>query len=219
MVKVVIDGNIGSGKTTQLNLLEKKGWTVKREPIEKWPLDLFYKDKSRWALLLQLKIFQTLQPIKTKGSVIYERCLLSTRHVFWEHLLQKKLVLPEEDEVHSFVYEKEVWYPDIYIFLSKEPEKALEHIKKRKQTGDSGVSLEYLKDLDRLYKEMIKNVPCKVHVIDAHQTPEEIHSQILSLLSLDGVYVSDSGGTQMQKTGAHKREVLCTSFTNMCNLS
>jgi deoxyadenosine/deoxycytidine kinase len=219
MVKVVIDGNIGSGKTTQLNLLEKKGWMVKREPIEKWPLELFYKDKSRWALLLQLKIFQTLQPIKSKGVVVYERCLLSTRYVFWEYLLQKKLVLPEEDEVHSAVYEKEVWYPDIYIFLSKEPEKALEHIKQRKQTGDSGISLDYLKDLDKLYRNMILKVPCRVHVINAHQTPEEIHKQILSLLIADGVHVTDTGGPQVQKTGAHQRQVLCTPFTNMCNLS
>lgn len=219
MVKVVIDGNIGSGKTTQLNLLEQKGWAVKREPIEQWPLELFYKDKSRWALLLQLAILQTLQPVKTKGAVVYERCLLSTRHVFWEYLLQKKLVLPEEDAVHSMIYEKEVWYPDVYIFLSKEPEKALEHIKKRKQSGDSGVSLEYLKDLDKLYKKMIMTVPCKVHVINAHQEPEEIHQQILSLLKLDGVHVSDSGRSQVQETGSHQRQVLCTSFTNMCRLS
>ena len=92
-MKVVIDGNIGSGKTTQLDLLEKKGWKVRREPIETWPLELFYSDKSRWALVLQLRILQTLRPVDTKDIVVYERCLLSTRHVFWEYLLQKKIRL------------------------------------------------------------------------------------------------------------------------------
>ena len=57
---IAVAGNIGSGKTTQLDLLERKGWSVKREPIDEWPLDLFYKDKSRWALLLQMKILQVL---------------------------------------------------------------------------------------------------------------------------------------------------------------
>jgi deoxyadenosine/deoxycytidine kinase len=90
-MKVVIDGNIGSGKTTQLNLLEKVGWTVQREPIDDWPLELFYKDKSRWALLLQMKILQTLQPVKTKDVVVYERCLLSTRYVFWDTCSKRSL--------------------------------------------------------------------------------------------------------------------------------
>ena len=218
-MKVVIDGNIGSGKTTQLNLLEEKGWKVQREPIDVWPLELFYKDKSRWALLLQMKILQTLRPLKTKDVVVYERCLLSTRHVFWEYLLQKKLVRPEENDVYSHQYDKDAWYPDLYIFLSKTPEVAFEHIKKRKQTGDSSVTLDYLKDLDILYTKMLTNVPCKVHVINAHQSPEDIHEQILSLLKLYGVYVTDAGRAEVQKTGAHQREVLCTPFPNMCRLS
>jgi predicted ATPase len=41
-MKVVIDGNIGSGKTTQLGLLEKAGYIVRREPIDQWPLEEFY---------------------------------------------------------------------------------------------------------------------------------------------------------------------------------
>ena len=217
MVKVVIDGNIGSGKTTQLNFLEKKGWHVKREPIDEWPLDLFYKDKSRWALLLQLKILQTLRPVK--GTVVYERCLLSTRHVFWEYLVQKKLVTPEENDVYCTQYDKDAWYPDVYIFLSKTPELAFEHVQKRGQTGDFGVTLEYLKDLEGLYKQMIRNVPCKVHIVNAEQPPEAIHEQILSLLRVDGVHVSDTRGEKVSSSSAHKRQMLCTPFTNMCSVS
>jgi hypothetical protein len=40
-MKIVIDGNIGSGKTTQLGLLEQKGWKLRREPIDKWPPQRF----------------------------------------------------------------------------------------------------------------------------------------------------------------------------------
>ena len=217
MVKVVIDGNIGSGKTTQLNLLEKKGWTVKREPIDEWPLDLFYKDKSRWALVLQLKILQTLRPVK--GTVVYERCLLSTRHVFWEYLVQKKLVTPEEHDVYCAQYDKDAWYPDVYIFLSKTPELAFEHVQRRHQVGDTGVTLEYLKDLDVLYQKMIRNVPCKVHIVNAEQPPEVIHEQILSLLTIDGVHVSDTRREKVSTPSTHKRQMLCTPFTNMCSVS
>ena len=54
MTKIVIDGNIGAGKTTQLNRIEKLGFRVVKEPIEQWPLDLFYSDPERWGFLFQM---------------------------------------------------------------------------------------------------------------------------------------------------------------------
>lgn len=218
-MKIVIDGNIGSGKTTQLDMLEKKGWLVQREPINEWPLELFYKDKSRWALLLQLKILQTLQPMNYP-QVVYERCLLSARHVFWEYLVQKNLVCAEEDKVYCNQYSKDAWYPDVYIFLSKHPEVAYQHIQTRNQPGDTGVTLEYLQDLDILYSRMLMNIPCVVHIINAHQTPEAIHSQILSLLQLYGtMHVPHTRWEKMQKAVSDRWKMLRTSFPDMCNMS
>jgi len=221
---IVIDGNIGSGKTTQLNLLESAGWFVKREPLDKWPLELFYKDMSRWAFLLQVRILQTIRK-ESHDVTVYERCLLSTRHVFWEYLMKKKLVTAEENIAYESCYECYKWYPDVYIFLSKRPEIAYEHIQTRGQVGDGDVSLEYLKDLDELYKNMIRNVPCRVYIVNAEQTPEEIHAEVSSILSLYTVkkngcmFVSDAGRAKMQETGSHSRQVLCTPFTDMCHLS
>lgn len=180
---IVIDGNIGSGKTTQLDLLDQKGWSVKREPLDEWPLELFYTDMSRWALLLQLRILQTLRPSCETTPTVYERCLLSTRHVFWEYLLEKGLVRPEEHRVYTDAYEKYFWYPDMYIYLRKSPETAFQHIQQRHQTGDSAVSLDYLKDLDRLYEKMICNLPCPVHIIECDgKTPAEISERISDVM-------------------------------------
>jgi thymidylate kinase len=133
--------------------------------------------------------------------------------------MKYNLVRAEEHDVYCHQYDKDVWFPDVYIFLSKTPEMAFEHIKKRKQSGDSGVYLSYLKDLDVLYARMLTNVPCKVHIINGHQSPEEIHKQILSLLRLYGMYVSDTGGAKVQTPSTYQREVLCTPFPNMCRLS
>lgn len=220
---IVIDGNIGSGKTTQLDLLDAAGWLVKREPLDQWPLELFYKDMSRWALLLQLKILQTIRPESDKGVTVYERCLLSTRYVFWEYLWSKKLVRAEEHDVYENAYEKYKWYPDVYIYLAKKPELAYEHIQTRGQTGDKSVSLEYLKDLDDLYARMLMHVPCHVHVVNAHQSPEEIHAEVLTILSKytvrgpDGTWVrkSDDRRSKVSK----RAPVPCTPFTDMCRLS
>lgn len=219
MSRIVIDGNIGSGKTTQLDLLEKKGWRVKREPIDEWPLDKFYKDPKKWAFYFHMIILKTLRPLKTKSPVVYERSLLSSRWVFWPLLVRQHRISKEEDEIYSKFYEDYSWFPNLYIFLSKSPEKAHEHIQKRGQAGDFGVTLKYLQELDVEYKNMIKSVPCKVIVVNAERTPEEIHEEICRHLSENELFFGDIGGHQVSETGDTGREVQCSLVPNMCSVS
>jgi deoxyadenosine/deoxycytidine kinase len=218
-MKIVIDGNIGSGKTTQLGLLEQKGWKVRREPIDKWPLEEFYKDPKRWAFYFHMVILQTLRPVDTKQHVIYERSLLSSRWVFWPVLLNKGIVTSDEDATYAKFYNNYAWYPDVYIFLSKKLDLAWEHIQTRGQTGDDGVSQEYLQELDTEYQKLIKNVPCRVYIVNANRSVEEIHTEICKILSENELFVSDALGSQMQKEGRSGRQMPCTPFTNMCRLS
>jgi deoxyadenosine/deoxycytidine kinase len=182
-MKVVIDGNIGSGKTTQLDMLESKGWTVKREPIDDWPLEQFYKDPKTWGFVFQMVVLQTLQPLAGPADVVYERCIYSTRDVFWRHMSKSVF---GSDPLASQIYLREVerymWHPDIYIFLAKDVDVAWKHIQQRGQTGDFGVTYEYLQELDIMYAEMIGKIPCPVYVIDANRSVEEIHTDITRLL-------------------------------------
>lgn len=218
-MKIVIDGNIGSGKTTQLGLLEQKGWQVRREPIDEWPLEEFYKDPTRWAFLLHMTILQTLRPLKTRQAVVYERSLLSSRWVFWPVLQKHGNVTSAEHSVYDKFYDQYAWYPDIYIFLSKDVDLAYEHVTKRGQTGDSGVTLKYMKELDAEYQKLIMKVPCKVHVVNANGSVDEIHKEICKILSENELLFSDGVGGQMQKEGRPGREVPCTPLPNMCRLS
>jgi deoxyadenosine/deoxycytidine kinase len=182
-MKVVIDGNIGSGKTTQLDMLESAGWTVKREPIDDWPLEQFYKDPKTWGFVFQMVVLQTLQPLGGHADVVYERCIYSTRDVFWRHMSKSVF---GSDPLASQIYLREVdrymWHPDIYIFLAKDVDVAWKHIQQRGQTGDFGVTYEYLQELDIMYAEMIGKIPCPVYVIDANRSVEEIHADITRLL-------------------------------------
>ena len=218
-MKVVIDGNIGSGKTTQLDLLEKRGYRVRREPIDKWPLEEFYKDPQRWAFYFHMVILQTLRPLKTRETVIYERSLLSSKWVFWEVLKNKGTVTQGEDKTYSDFYDQYAWYPDLYIFLSKTPELAWTHIQKRHQVGDSGVSLEYWKELDVEYRRLLKNVPCNVHVVNANRGVEEIHQEISVIILEHELFSPDSERNQVQTPSNRRREVSCTPFPNLCRLS
>ena len=218
-MKIVIDGNIGSGKTTQLGLLEQKGWLVCREPIDEWPLKEFYADPSRWAFLFHMVILRTLRPLKTNRHVIYERSLLSSRWVFWPVLRKKGHVTPLEHDTYDRYYERFSWHPDIYIFLSKNLDLTWEHIQARGQAGDEGVSREYLVELDAEYNNLLRSVPCKVHVINANQSVEKIQEDICKVLVGNELLFSDIIGGEVQKSGGRGREVSCTPFAHMCRLS
>ena len=71
-LKIALEGNIASGKSTLLRLLEDEvGYIVVPEPISKWQgvapmgakscggnlLELFYKDPQRWGLTFQMYAF------------------------------------------------------------------------------------------------------------------------------------------------------------------
>jgi hypothetical protein len=217
MVKIVIDGNIGSGKTTQLNLLEAKGWQVRREPIEQWPLEEFYADPKRWAFYFHMVLLKTLRPIE--GDVIYERSIFSSRYVFWPVLLRNGTVTKEEDATYDYFWDRFSWAPDLFIFLSKDPETAFEHVSKRGQAGDTGVTLQYLKDLDWEYKKLLMKIPCKVIVVNANRPPEEIHTEICRHLSENELFLHNKKRVKMQKASSPRRQVQCTPFDGMCRLS
>jgi thymidylate kinase len=215
-MKVVVDGNIGSGKTTQLGLLEKKGFIVFREPIDEWPLQEFYEDPKNGIFPLHMAILRTLRP---RGPGVYERSLLSSRWVFWEWAKAKGA--SAHDATYDYFYERHKWQPDLYIFLSKSPEKCLEAIQTRGQTGDGFVTLEYLQELDALYQKLVMKVPCRVHVLNAEAPPEEIHEKILNILSHNEytVLVGDDERRQVQKPGGRGGSVLCPPFKDLCRLS
>jgi deoxyadenosine/deoxycytidine kinase len=199
-MRIVIDGNIGSGKTTQILLLKNIGFKTKKEPIDDWPLKEFYEDPSRWAFTLHMKILETYS--NAPQNCIYERCMQSVKMVFWYNLVNiKKIVTDIEDKIFDAWYRKVEWTPDINIYLYSHPQKCLERIQTRNQPGDSVITLEYLTQLSDWY-QMLKWYNRKnknyhtIYVDD--KTPEVIHNEILSvLISEDAMYISDLNRSQV----------------------
>lgn len=176
-MRIVIDGNIGSGKTTQLSRLEKLNFQVQCEPIDKWPLDLLYEDIERWGLTFQLVVLQTFTKDDSK-TIIYERCPLTSKNVFWS-VMNKNDV---EASVYEFYYDKHGWGPELYILIDKPADLCMEHIKQRDQSGDGGVTLDYLYKLEKQYKNMFDNLDCPKYIIDGKKSIHSITSEIVALL-------------------------------------
>jgi deoxyadenosine/deoxycytidine kinase len=186
-MRIVIDGNIGSGKSTQLDILKAKGFKIYKEPIDDWPLDLFYKDKSRWAFLLHMKILNSFAD--SQNDRIFERSIISSHHVFWANLRSRGIVTHEEDLVYREWYDRVYWTPSVTIYLCSDPIKCHERISSRQQDGDASITLEYLYEIHERYQRMFMDS----HVIHVEgKTTEEIHEEIVSvLMSENAMYISD----------------------------
>ena len=178
-MKIVIDGNIASGKTTQLNLLEQQNFKVKREPIEDWPLELYYGNPEQWGLFFQLIVLKTHSRIVKDESCIYERFPGSGTQVFWP-IMKKN---PSEDLVYQEAYRRYGWEPDIFIWIHTSPSKCWNNVQTRNQDGDKSITSTYLDTLDTQYEKMFNSLKCLKFEINGNDTVEQVHNEILKIIN------------------------------------
>ncbi|XP_071444600.1 deoxynucleoside kinase-like [Hetaerina americana] len=196
---VVVEGNIGSGKTTFINYFKKYvDVATFAEPVDKWRdvnghnlLELLYSDTKKAAMTFQSYVQLTMvdihkrhcsQPIK-----VMERSLYSARHCFVENLHQNGFLDGPEyavlDEWYKWLCKKVDVEVDMIVYLRTSPEVALERIKKRGRNEEMEVPLSYLKQLHDLHekwlcaeKNGISAVP--VIVIDGNQILSKMEDDI-----------------------------------------
>ena len=85
-MKIVIDGNIGSGKSSTIaRIQELTRLPVFLEPITEWTeyLDAFYKQPDKYALPFNLKVLSSFERWKDNNfKAIYERSPESCKYIF-----------------------------------------------------------------------------------------------------------------------------------------
>jgi deoxyadenosine/deoxycytidine kinase len=190
---IVIDGNIGSGKSTVLKLLKfNNGFNVINEDVESWKpyIEQFYNDMDKYSLSFQMKVLQhhlkTYNSIKNdKNHYLLERSPLSCIHVFGRSLHLNKFLSELDMQLMIDYNDTFGWYPDFVIYIKTDTKICLERIYERNRQNET-ISLEYLDNLDKLYTELyidnkIKHLgkQTKVIVIDGNQSKEEVHKNIL----------------------------------------
>ena len=165
--KIIIEGNIGSGKTTFVNYISKNfnDATVNYEPVEKWQsykdeqdinlLNNFYNDQQRWGYTFQNMAFMTrvkdlIKPCDTKYKFI-ERSIYTDRNCFALNCYETGKINKMEWEIYidwfNWLSNSFDVKPDGYIYLRVKPDICLERINKRNRQEESGIPIEYLENI------------------------------------------------------------------------
>jgi deoxyadenosine/deoxycytidine kinase len=202
---IVIDGNIGSGKTTALKLLKCSQWiqenqfTIVDENVDEWApyLAEFYVDMRQNALLFQMKVLQhhmKQYPYDAtnnfRPSKITERSPLSCLYVFGENLHNGQLMNDLERQLMVDMNNDFGWMPETVFYIDTPPETCYERIHIRSRENEI-IPLNYLKDIDNLYTNVYKTTksvhprrPKEVYLIDGTKTPDQVLKQIIEILQL-----------------------------------
>ena len=185
-MKIVIDGNIGCGKTTMIKQLNDDiRIPIFLEPLHKWNelLTLFYKDPAKWAFPFNLEVLLTFNEWKDNTfPAIYERNPLSCRYVFTDQNYDSGHIHRVELEIFKKLYKQLSWNPDVLIYIQTDPEICYKRMQERGRGCESEVSLEYLKDIHNKYEKLVLDCNIPVYIINGNKEKKQVYEQILQIV-------------------------------------
>jgi deoxyadenosine/deoxycytidine kinase len=175
---ILLEGNIGAGKSTVGRVLKESGlFDFIEEPVEAWQegfagnlLDAFYSDMQRWAFTFQItafvtraKTWQEVLALTNHRRVVLERSIFTDRYVFAINSHRLGGMSDLEWQVYcglwDFLTSNYCVEPDCILYYRTPAEVCLERMKLRGRHEESGVSLEYLRQLETLHDEWLLQHP------------------------------------------------------------
>lgn len=161
-----IDGNIGSGKSTVLDELQQRGYSVFKENLEEWMpvLKLFYEDQKRWMFTLQTRIITSMKhqyaemcACVSEPFVFVERSPLSSL-LFTKNGIRNGYLTFEEVNTFTDIFVQNFWAPDKVFYINTPVDVCFQRKQKRNRQCEKSVETTYLQQLDDEYNIMYNPV-------------------------------------------------------------
>ena len=178
---ISVEGNIGSGKSTYVEILKQNLITISnrpvvflQEPVDEWStivdkqgesiLSKFYANQKKYSFAFQMMAYISRLALLKKtveenpdAIIITERCLFTDKYVFAKMLYDSNLI----EEVEYAIYLK--WFNTFqeeypisgYVYLYTRAETAFERVKKRSRDGESTIPLDYLRQCHQYHNEWL----------------------------------------------------------------
>jgi deoxyadenosine/deoxycytidine kinase len=209
---VSVEGNIGSGKSTFVEILKQNLETISnrpivflQEPVDEWRtivdkqgegiLSKFYANQEKYSFAFQMMAYISRLALLKKtveenpdAIIITERCLYTDKYVFAKMLYDSNLI----EEVEYAIYLK--WFNTFqeeypisgYVYLYTKAETAFERVKKRSRDGESTIPLDYLRQCHQYHNEwLFGNKEDIDEYINNDSTTQHTTAPWLNILLLD----------------------------------
>ena len=186
-LRVCVEGNIGSGKTTSLERLAllRPDLALYPEPLEEWGalLGRFYREPSQWALAFSLRVLLSFARLGGHaGPCVVERSPMSCRHVFSQLLFNEGKLTQEEWDLFKDFCDALGWAPDVIVYVHAPADECYRRMQRRGRPEEAGVDLHYLKRLEFQYETMLRYTGVRVERVDGTQPPEVIAAAIAAIV-------------------------------------
>jgi len=162
---IAVAGNIGAGKTSLVEFLEKKyGFHPIYEPHRTNPyLDDFYADMKGWAFQSQLyflthKFRLHLGLGDQDGTVVLDRTIYEDAEIFARNLAAGGLMTARDHGLYQELYDAmkvALRPPDLLIYLRCSVKAIRRRVQQRGRPSEQAIKTSYLKRLNDLYEDWI----------------------------------------------------------------
>ncbi|NMC38135.1 MAG: deoxynucleoside kinase [Bacteroidales bacterium] len=174
---IVIEGNIGAGKTTLATMIAEKynGRLILEAFADNPFLPKFYQDPGKYSFPLELSFLASrYKQLKEElGFTDLFKSFTVADYYFMKSLVFAASTL-KGDEYNIY---RQIFYiiygslpkPDIYVYLHIEPERLLSNIRKRGRPYEKSITREYLQKIQDSYFTFFRQNPeNKYLIIDAN---------------------------------------------------
>lgn len=157
---IVIEGVVGVGKSSLMNIMTDYGYTAFEEPVVDNPiLDKFYHNRNRYSFPLQVFFLNKRFEHIKKASLI-EKAVLD-RSIYGDAIFARMLNLNGEMSDEEFQIYKEllinmlehVKAPKLMVYLEVSVDEAIRRINKRGRDYELIVEREYWERLNHEYQD------------------------------------------------------------------
>jgi deoxyguanosine kinase len=164
---IVIEGNIGAGKTSLATKLadETNSKLVLEQFAENPFLPKFYKEPERYAFPVELTFLaDRYQQLKNEINPrdLFQTKTISDYYFVKSLIFSRKTLKDDEYSLYKRLFDiiqQQLTKPDIYVYLHVTPERLQKNIRMRGRSYELDISIEYLEQIQKSYFDFIKSHP------------------------------------------------------------
>lgn len=184
-MRICVEGNIGSGKSTALRAVAAAlpELTVIPEPVDEWGalLDQFYAEPSRWAHAFNLKVLAHFARVTAADAVI-ERSPSAGKHVFSQLGYNDGTVSQAAWDTYKKYHDLLGWEPDAYVFIDTPVATCMARVAERGRACEGALTADYLDRVAFQYENMLRFTEKTVVRVDGAAPAREVEAQVVGLV-------------------------------------